>query len=102
MLLAVNTDSLKEKDPAELLDFGVDWLEDEDGNPGFLTGDSMSLFSTIVPTGITLEAEFFTGGRHIFWLSGGTVPDVYRITSQILTAAGRTAQKSLYIQMVDK
>jgi hypothetical protein len=98
----VNTDSLKEKDPAETLDFGVDWTKEEDGSPGWLAGDTVSSFSAIVPVGITLAAEFFTGGRHIFWLSGGTVPDLYRITSQIVTVAGRTAQKSVYIQMVDK
>lgn len=98
----MNTDSLKEKDPAEVLEFGVDWATDEDGKPGWLTGDSVSSFSPIVPTGITLDEEFFTNGRHIFWLSGGTVPDLYRITSQIVTVGGRTAQKSVYIQMVDK
>lgn len=86
------------KDPAEDLDYQFDWsvsLEDLE------TIDSYEL---TVPEEITLlmHDDSNTDTAVIFWLSGGTAGETYRLACEIITSAGRTFKRSLDVLIVSK
>lgn len=91
------------KDPDDVLDYhnvfsdpsGLnDGSSDDDG---FLQGDTIATSTWIVPDGITKDSEVNTTTTTTVWLSGGTIRKSYTVTNRIVTAAGRTKDKSIII-----
>lgn len=79
------------KDPDEVLDYGFDWsnwLEDN---------DTISSSSWTVPSGITKNSSSNTITTTNVFLSGGTAGKAYDITNRIVTAGGRTADRTMTI-----
>jgi hypothetical protein len=83
------------KEPDAFLDYGFDWsqwLED---------GEAVVVSTWVVPEGLTVEAEEFTGTITTVWLSGGTVGANYRLVNHIETAT-RTDERSMQIRVRER
>jgi len=86
-----------DKDPAETLDFYMDWTDQLD-----LTtpSDTISAAVWTVPAGLTAGAQYHADGKATTWLSGGTAGTDYTLTCRITTAAGRVIERNvrLYVR----
>jgi len=85
------------KDPDAVLDYTFDWtlyLDD--------IADTISSRTVIVPTGMTKVSDSIVGKTVVVWLSGGTSGSKYQITCRIVTAGGRTDDRSIFIKIKDR
>lgn len=89
------------KDPADVLDYKVDWAGSSPG-PWLTEGDTIVTSTWTVPTGITKDSDSHDDGTATVWVSGGTAGTDYRLTNRIVTAGGRTAERTIRIQVRDK
>lgn len=80
------------KDPNATLDYTVNWA-------AFLGVDTISSDSWIVPAGITSVTETNTTTTSTIWLSGGTLGEKYGLINRIVTAGGRTDDRTIYIRV---
>lgn len=85
------------KDSAAVLDYGFDWSTD-----GWLGVDTIATSTWTVPAGLTSEATSNTTTTATVWLSGGTAGTVYQVTNRIVTAAGRTDERSFTVRVADR
>ena len=84
------------KDPSSILDYGVDWVD-------WLGSDTISTSSWgVTPAGLTAVSSNRVGAVTTVWLSGGTVGTTYSATNTIVTAAGRTDQRTLLVSIQDR
>ena len=81
-----------DKDPADVLDYGLDWSEQL---ALVSPADTISSATWTVPAGLTAGAQFVVGGVATTWLSGGTAGTDYTVTCRIVTAGGRTLERSV-------
>lgn len=85
-----------DKDPQAELDYKFDWS-------AWLSsmGDSDTISSSTwtVPAGITKGATSNTTTITTVWLSGGTDGAVYNVVNRIVTAAGRTEERTLVVRV---
>lgn len=88
---------LFQKDPDAVIDFKQDWSEWVAA-----TGDTIVTSTWIVPTGITKTNESNTATTATVWLSGGTVGSSYQVTNRIVTAQGRTDDRTLQIVVLNR
>ena len=86
------------KDPAAVLDYGVDWL---DG--GYLDGRTINASSWSVepvePGGLVIASPAVSGGKATAMISGGIVGHLYQLTNRIVTNAGTTEERSILIRI---
>ena len=80
------------KGAAEVLDYTLDFTT-------FLGGDTISTATVIPQTGITVDSHGNTSNTVTAIISGGTVASIYKITVQIVTAAGLTAEQAFYLRI---
>jgi hypothetical protein len=83
------------KDPDAVLDYQFDWSD-------WLGSDTVSTSTWTVPTGITKVTDTKTTTTTTIWLSGGTAGNEYTITNRIVTAGGRTEDRSFLIRAQNK
>lgn len=84
------------KDPSAILDYGFDWED-------WLDGDTISTSSWVVsPSGLTASPNTKTSNTTTVWLSGGTAGSTYQLTNTIVTAAGRTDQRTMLVAVQDR
>ena len=83
------------KDPNAKLDYRVDWS-------AWLNGDTVATVAWTVPTGLTKTSETNTTTAATVWLEGGTAGVDYRIVCRITTAAGRIADRSFVVRVVEQ
>ena len=83
------------KDDSEVLDYKMDW-------DAFLSSETISSSSWVVPAGITKDSDSFDPTFTTVWFSGGTIGDQYILTNTIATSAARTATRSFVITMGDR
>jgi hypothetical protein len=85
------------KDPDAVLDFAVNWAT-------WLAADSdtISTSTWTVPTGITEDSESETTTVATIWLSGGTAGVKYDLVNEIVTAGGRTANRTIRIHVMER
>lgn len=76
------------KDPDEVLDYIRDWS-------ALLDGDTISTSTWTADDGITVDSSSNTTTTATIWLSGGTVNQNYSVVNRIVTAGGRTHEKTL-------
>ncbi len=88
-----------EKDPDALLDYGFDWS-------GWLVpGDSVSSASWAVTgsdNAVTLADPDVSGSKCTVWASGGTVGRTYVLRCRVVTANGRTDDRSMTLRIVQR
>lgn len=82
------------KDVEAELDYSIDWSD-------WLGIDTIGTSTWVADSGITVESDSNTTTVATVWLSGGTVNTYYRVTNTIVTAAGRTDERSIYVQAVE-
>lgn len=83
-----------EKQPAEILDYQVDyadWFENRSDTP--------ASFVTSIPTGITQVASSRNGTVVTTVLSGGTVGESYKITVRLTTSAGMVKEADFVVRV---
>jgi len=83
------------KDPDATLDYQVDWSE-------WLGSDTIASSTWVVDSGITLDIDTNTTTTATAWLSGGTAGETYTATNRIVTADGRTDDRTITIQIAQK
>jgi hypothetical protein len=96
---------LEDKDPDSVVDYMASWAT-------WLGADTISTTSWLVNgvaiaagetvAGLTLDSKSDTTTTATAWLSGGIVGSLYRLTSRIVTAGGRTEDKTVEILCVQK
>jgi hypothetical protein len=85
------------KDPDSVLDYGIDW-----GTEFLDSADTISTSTWTVDSGITVDSTSNDTTTTKIWLSGGTADEEYTATNKIVTADGRTAERSILILVVEK
>lgn len=82
------------KDPDAVLDYQHDWSD-------WLGSDTIDSASWIVDSGLTEDSSTNTSTATTIWLSGGTAAEKvltrYKVVSRIVTVAGRTNDRTIYI-----
>lgn len=78
------------KDPDAVLDYQIDWED-------WLDGDTISSSSWTVADGITEVTDTNTTTTATIWLSGGTDGASYNVVNRIVTAGGRTEDRTITI-----
>lgn len=86
------------KDPDAVLDYSVDWSS-------WLGSDEIAT-STWEITGtdsdLTVTTDSKTTTATTVWLSGGTLGVIYSVVNRITTDGGRTDDRTIAVQMVEK
>jgi len=87
------------KDPAATLDYSFDW------SAWLAPGETIIIDSwAIEPSGVgapTLGVESITGATHAVLVSGGTSGHRYRLSCHIETDAGRIAERSAALRVME-
>lgn len=83
------------KDPDEVLDYTFDWST-------WLNGDTIASDTVTVDTGLTKDSDSNDTDSVTVWLSGGTAGTAYKVSSKIVTAAGRTAERTIIITVRER
>ena len=83
------------KDPQANLDYQVDWAT-------YLGSDTISTSTFSATPGITVGIASNTTTTATIWLSGGIVGQAYNIVNQVVTAGGRTDERSFQIVVMDR
>jgi len=88
------------KDPEAVLDYAWNWANwlDTSTTPN----ESIIAHTITVPSGLTLESSTAASGSVTAWISGGTVGTTYRVECLIVTTAGRTDERSLWITVQER
>lgn len=84
----------KEKDPADVIDYPVDF------GP-LLQTDTIST-ATVVGTNVTINSSSTSGNIVTVWVSGGTHGCTGEVKITIVTAGGRTFERTFNIKVEDK
>jgi len=79
-----------EKDPAELLDYALNFAPVFDSNPASPTGDTIQSVVWTVPADLTLHQQLVSGNVAVAWLSGGQSGAHYMIRCVAASLQGRT------------
>lgn len=83
------------KDPDSVLDYQENWAT-------WLGSDTISASTWTVPTGITKDSDTNTTTTTTIWLSGGTAGEAYTLTNRIVTAGGRTSDRSIVVYVKER
>ena len=85
------------KDPDAILDYPFKWT-----NWLALISDTINSYTIISDPGINIVEDSNTTTHVIVWLSGGTVGTTYKVTCRIVTAGGRTDDRSIYVKIKER
>ena len=83
------------KDPNAVLDYIVNWTD-------WLDGDTISTSTWTVGTGLTKDSDSKSSTAATAWLSGGTSGCTYSVSNRIVTAAGRTEDRTFYVTVKER
>ena len=83
------------KDPEAVLDYQVDWSD-------WLDDDTIDTSEWTVPAGLTEDSDSNTYTVAKVWLSGGTAGATYAVENKITTTDGRTDERTIYIECIEK
>lgn len=83
------------KDPNSVEDFEFNWVAE-------LNGDTISTSSFILPDGMTQVSASNTTTTATVFVSGGTNGQLYRITNRVVTAGGRTYDRTYRVLIMDR
>lgn len=84
------------KDPSAVLDYAFDWSD------WLATGETISSHTVTADTGLTKDSSTEAAGVVTYWLSGGTAGTNYKVVCRIVTSAGRTDERSAWLQVTDR
>ncbi len=78
------------KDPDSTLDYSINWTL-------WLAGDTIASSAWILEAGLAAVATSNTASITTIWLSGGTVWHRQYVTNRIVTAGGRTEDRTFWL-----
>ena len=84
------------KDPNAVLDYQIDWSD------WLGSTDTISTSAWTVSSGITKASESNTTTTATVWLSGGTAGSNYTAANRIVTAGGRTEDRTIQIRVEER
>lgn len=95
------------KDPEAVLDYTFDWKPLTHGvaaatSDWLATGETISSYTVTAQTGLTKDSDSQADGVVTVWLSGGTAGINYKVACKIVTSAGRTDERSIWIKVVER
>lgn len=79
------------KDPDDVKDYGFDWALELAGDS---PDDTISSYTVTVSSGLTRDSDSRTGAVITAWLSGGTAGREYNVLCRVVTANGRTLDRT--------
>lgn len=90
------------KDPNEVLDYEVDWADEE--QPRLEAGETLvtSTFSIVEGDVIIDSSDFAPSGLATVWLSGGTAGTKCVILNRVTTSEDRTYDQSVTLRIRSK
>lgn len=80
------------KQPAEVLDFAIDWS-------ARLEGDAIEASAFVVPPGISAGSSSRTARETVVWLAGGDDRRSYLVVNRITTTAGREMRQAVRLKI---
>ena len=83
------------KDPQSILDYQWNWAS-------WLVADTISTATVTASSGLTVASSSNTTTTVTAWLSGGTIGQSYSVTCEIVTAGGRTDDRTITIVVMQK
>ena len=83
------------KDPNAVLDYTINWSL-------YLGSDTISTSTFTVEAGLTKNSESNTTTTSTVWLSGGTDGTNYSVACRIVTAAGRTDDRTFRVTVGER
>lgn len=84
------------KDPSAVLDWMFDWSD------WLASGETITDHTITVDTGITNDSSTEDAGKVTVWLSGGTAGENYKVACLIVTSAGRTDERTIWIKVTNR
>lgn len=90
------------KDPNEVLDYQLDWADED--SPRLEDGETLvsSDFSVVEGTVVIDSESFAPSGLATVWLSGGAAGEKCVILNRVTTSEGRTYDQSVNLRIRDK
>ncbi|WP_027949861.1 hypothetical protein [Haliea salexigens] len=88
----------KIKDPDAVLDYSIDWS-------AWLVDDTITTSSwsvTGADSDLTVDSDSKSTTATTVWLSGGTLGLTYTVTNRITTGDGRTDDRSIAVDVLEK
>src|SRR4051812_24378985 len=80
----------RSKDPNEVVDYDLSWSDQMTEDTDTITSSTWT-----VPAGITKNSSSNTTTVTKVWLQGGTAGETYTLLNRVVTAGGRTLDKSV-------
>lgn len=89
------------KTPAEVLDYSFDWDDFwlGDGETISTSEWSVSAENGETPAALIVDSSSNTTSLATVWVSAGTVGVIYRMRNTITSSQGRTAVRTIYLQI---
>ena len=84
------------KDPSAVLDWMFDWSD------WLASGETITDHTITIDTGITNDSSTEDAGKVTVWLSGGTAGENYKVACLIVTSAGRTDERTIWIKVTNR
>jgi hypothetical protein len=84
-----------QKDPSAVLDYVLNWAP-------WLNGDVIASIVWTVGAGLTNVGQTLSGTQAVIWLSGGVAGSSYTVSALITTVGGRTDERTIQINVVDR
>jgi hypothetical protein len=86
------------KDPDEVLDYQLDWADDE--RPRLEAGETITSSAWSVVSGtVVIDDDDSVGGVTTVWLSGGEAGEACVILNRVTTSEGRTYDQSCRLRI---
>ena len=83
------------KDPSAVLDYAFDWS-------AWLGDDTITSHTVTAASGVTVASSTATTTAVTAWVSGGTAGQTYTVTNRIVTTGGRTDERTITLQVIDR
>jgi hypothetical protein len=83
------------KDPSAVLDYAWDWAT-------WLGVDTIAESTVTAGSGLTLDSSSNTTTKVTAWLSGGTAGVEYDVTCRVVTAGGRTDERTIAVRVEER
>lgn len=98
MAASTNPIAVYAKDPDATLDYPMDWGAWLDA----AGGDRIQTSTWTLAAGIANAGETNSGTMAVIWLAGGTAGSSYIVSNRIVTVGGRTDERSIQINVVNR
>jgi hypothetical protein len=89
------------KDPDDVLDYTIDWRNDED--PLLEVGETIDTSTVTVAQGsVEVDSSSDDGSIVTIWLSGGVAGEVCKVRNRIVTTEGRQYDKTVTLRIRER